>query len=203
VSHEPPPDTASPPVRVAVYGGSFDPPHVAHQQAVRLVANLGEIDRVVVLPVFEHAFDKSLASFEHRVRMCELCMLERPNVEVSRLEATLKRPNYTLNTLQAMLAAHPDYQLRLVVGADVLQDAGKWHRFDDVVALAPLLPLGRVGVSTERAPAAVLPDVSSTEIRNELARRATAHVPPELRARLSWALAPAVLDYIEAHDLYR
>ncbi|HEU5073454.1 MAG TPA: adenylyltransferase/cytidyltransferase family protein, partial [Polyangiaceae bacterium] len=68
------------PVRVAVYGGSFDPPHVAHQAAVRLVANLDEIDRVLVLPVFEHAFDKSLASFEHRVRMCELCMLEQPNV---------------------------------------------------------------------------------------------------------------------------
>ena len=186
-----------------MYGGSFDPPHVAHQQAVRLVVNLGEIDRVVVLPVFEHAFDKSLASFEHRVRMCELCMLELPNVEVSRLESTLKRPNYTLNTLEAMLAAHPEYRLRLVVGADVLQDAGKWHRFDDVIALAPLLPLGRVGVSHEGAPAAVLPNVSSTEIRSELAGRATAELRPDLRARLSWALAPAVLDYIEAHDLYR
>ena len=121
------------------------------------MAELPEIDRALVVPVFEHAFDKSLASFDHRVRMCELCMLERPNITVSRLEATLAPPNYTLNTLRALLALHPEYRLRLVVGADVLQDAGRWHRFDEVIALAPLLPLGRVGVSCEAAPAPVEP----------------------------------------------
>lgn len=192
-----------PPLRVAVYGGSFDPPHTAHQEAVRLVADLPEIDRVLVVPVFEHAFDKSLASFEHRVRMCELCMLTRPTIRVSRLEAALEPPNYTLNTLRALLAAHPEYRLRLVVGADVLQDAVRWHRFDEVIVLAPLLPLGRVGVTCEGAPLPVLPDVSSTEIRRQLSGRPTAPIPPEVRARLSGVLAPAVLDYIEAHDLYR
>jgi len=188
---------------VAVYGGSFDPPHVAHQQAVRLVAEHPEIDRLLVLPVFEHAFDKSLAGFEHRVRMCELCMLERPNVEVSRLEAQLERPNFTLHTLQALRDAHPEYRLRLVVGADVLQDAAKWHRFDEVIALAPLLPLGRVGVDSRAAPAPVLPDVSSTEIRTVLAARDGAELSPAVRARLSALVPEAVLDYIGAHDLYR
>lgn len=198
-----PPIDASVPLRVAVYGGSFDPPHVAHQAAVRLVANLDEVDRVLVLPVFEHAFDKSLASFEHRVRMCELCMLEHPNVEVSRVEATLERPNYTLNTLHALLEAHPEYRLRLVVGADVLQDATKWHRFEEVIALAPLLPLGRVGVTSDAAPPPVLPDVSSTEVRAALAGRPSARLSPALRARMNQLLAPAVIEYIEAHDLYR
>ena len=199
MSSEPSPE----PLRVALYGGSFDPPHVAHQEAVRLVAEHPEVDRLLVLPVFEHAFDKSLAAFEHRVAMCELCMLAHPNVEVSRLEAHLERPNFTLNTLQALLAAHPEYRLRLVVGADVLQDAAKWHRFEDVIALAPLLPLGRVGVLSTAAPPPVLPDVSSTEIRKQLARRGTAELPSELRAHLSSLVAAPVLDYIEAHDLYR
>lgn len=202
MSPEPPHD-APLPLRVAVYGGSFDPPHVAHQQAVRFVASLPEIDHVVVLPVFEHAFDKSLASFEHRVAMCELCMLDRPNVEVSRLEATLERPNFTLNTLRALRAGHPEYRLRLVVGADVLQDVSKWHRFEEVVALAPLLPLGRVGVPSGAAPPPVLPDISSTQIRKALAGRATAELAPELRTRVSQLLDPRVLDYIEANDLYR
>lgn len=198
-----PPHEASSPVRVAVYGGSFDPPHTAHQEAVRFVASLPEIDRVLVIPVFEHAFDKSLASFDHRTAMCELCMLDQPNVEVSRLEATLQRPNFTLNTLQALLAAHPEYRLRLVVGADVLQDAAKWHRFEDVIALAPLLPLGRVGVPSKAAPPPVLPEVSSTQIRGALAGRTTARLVPELRARVSKLLDPRVLAYIEANDLYR
>ena len=198
-----PPHEASSPHRVAVYGGSFDPPHTAHREAVRFVANLEEIDRVLVIPVFEHAFDKSLASFDHRTAMCELCMLDHPNVEVSRVEATLERPNFTLNTLQALLAAHPEYRLRLVVGADVLQDAAKWHRFEDVVALAPLLPLGRVGVPSNVAPPPVLPEVSSTQIRGALAGRTTARLVPELRTHVSKLLDPRVLAYIEANDLYR
>lgn len=202
MSLEAPADAASL-VRVAVYGGSFDPPHIAHQAAVQLVANLDGVDRVLVVPVFEHAFDKSLASFEHRVAMCELCMLESPNVEISRLEASLERPNFTLNTLQALVREHPEFRLRLVVGADVLQDVGRWHRFDEVVAMAPLLPLGRVGVASDAAPAPVLPDVSSTEIRRALAGRATARLTPELRARMGQVLSERVIEYIETHDLYR
>ncbi|HEU5077551.1 MAG TPA: nicotinate (nicotinamide) nucleotide adenylyltransferase, partial [Polyangiaceae bacterium] len=124
-------------------------------------------------------------------------------VEVSRVEATLERPNYTLHTLHALLEAHPEYRLRLVVGADVLQDATKWHRFDEVIALAPLLPLGRAGVPSDAAPPPVLPDVSSTEVRAALAGRPHANLSPALRARMSQLLAPAVLEYIEAHDLYR
>lgn len=161
------------------------------------------MDRVLVVPVFEHAFDKRLAAFEHRVRMCELCMRDNPNVVVSRVEATLERPNFTLNTLRALKRSHPEYELRLVVGADVLRDAAKWHRFDEVIELAPLLPLGRVGVTTEQAPAPVLPDVSSTQIRQLLSERPSKRVPEAARERLQHWLPPEVLDYIEKHDLYR
>jgi nicotinate-nucleotide adenylyltransferase len=190
-------------MRVAVFGGSFDPPHSAHQQAVRLLTRLPEVDRVLVVPVFEHAFDKSLAPFEHRVRMCEISMLENDRVSVSPIEASLARPSYTLHTLRALHEQHPDYSLRLVVGADVLQDATKWHRFDEVCRLAPLLPLGRKGVKSRLAPQAVLPEVSSTEIRELLRGRASSSVPPKVRGRLLELVPPEVLAYIEAHDLYR
>src|SRR5690606_9169366 len=113
-------------MRVAVFGGSFDPPHLAHQQAVRHLLRSPEVDRVLVVPVYEHAFDKALAPFEHRVRMCELSMLEDDRVTVSRIEASLGRPSYTLHTLRALHQQHPSWSLRLVVGADVLHDATKW-----------------------------------------------------------------------------
>jgi nicotinate-nucleotide adenylyltransferase len=190
-------------MRVGVYGGSFDPPHVAHQRAVELVAASPEIDRVLVVPVYEHAFDKALVAFEHRVRMCELCMLGHPDVEVSPLEAELEAPSFTLNTLRALSLRHPDYELRLVVGADVLRDVGKWHRFGEVCALAPLFPLGRAGVLSDAAPPAVLPDVSSSEVRALLRGRTSAELPEELQQRLEPLVPASVLAYIEAHDLYR
>jgi len=57
---------------VAIYGGSFDPPHVSHVLAAVYALKIAGFERVLVVPVFEHAFHKQLTPFEHRTRMCEL-----------------------------------------------------------------------------------------------------------------------------------
>jgi nicotinate-nucleotide adenylyltransferase len=183
---------------VAFYGGSFDPPHVAHVLAASYVLATGSFARVLVVPVAAHALDKQLVAFEHRVRMCELALGWLPGVEVSRVEQSLPLPSRTLNTLKALKAAHPDWALRLVIGADVLLETQKWHAFEQVAGLAPPLVLGRVGVAHPGAPPAILPDVSSTRVRELLARRADPGVAEELHR-----LVPrAVLEYIEARGLY-
>jgi nicotinate-nucleotide adenylyltransferase len=69
-------------MKVACYGGSFDPPHVAHVLLAAYVLTVEAFERVLVMPVFSHAFDKQLAPFEHRLRMCELAMGWLPRVEV-------------------------------------------------------------------------------------------------------------------------
>jgi len=189
--------------RVAVYGGSFDPPHLAHRRAVELLALSGEFDRVLVVPVHEHALEKRLAPYDHRIRMCEASMLVAGSVEVSRIESELEPPNYTLHTLHALRERLPSAEFRLVVGADVLLEADRWHAFDEVIRLAPLYPLGRVGVPSDEAPVPVLPEVSSSEVRASLRGRPEGPLAAALRARLESWLWPAVIDYIEAHDLYR
>src|SRR5688572_21772618 len=112
---------------VAFYGGSFDPPHVAHVLAASYVLATGAFERVLVVPVPAHALDKRLAPFEDRVEMCELALGWLPGVEVSRIEQSLPLPSRTLYTLKALKSAHPDWSLRLVIGADVLLETQKWH----------------------------------------------------------------------------
>jgi nicotinate-nucleotide adenylyltransferase len=183
-------------MKVAVYGGSFDPPHVAHVLAAAYVLSMGDFARVIVVPVFRHAFEKDLTSFEHRVRMCELAFAALP-VEVSRIEQRLGPPSYTLHTIERLLAYHPSYEPSLVVGSDVLYESSKWHRIERLIELAPLFVLGRAGQAHPDAPAAVLPEVCSTEIRAKLRRRP----PLDPGAR---ALVPrAVLEYILQHGLYQ
>jgi len=152
-------------VAIAVYGGSFDPPHIAHVLATQYVLSIGEVSEVWVLPVYEHAFQKALTPFELRVEMCCAAFQNDARVHVSELERQLPRPNFTLNTLEAIRSQRPGEELRLIVGADVIADSKNWHRFEEVEALAPPLVLGRAGVSSATAPPAVLPEVSSTEIR--------------------------------------
>ena len=186
-------------MKVGFYGGSFDPPHVAHVLLVAYLLAVEDLERVLVVPVFSHAFDKQLAQFEHRQRMCELAMGRLPGVEVSPLEASLGAPSLTLRTLEQLRQTHPDYDLRLVVGADVLGEEHQWHAFDRILEVARPLVVGRVGATHPAAPPPLLPDVSSSRVRALLQHRDQAEVRTELRM-----LVPRqVLDYIEREGLYR
>ncbi|HEX2730444.1 MAG TPA: nicotinate-nicotinamide nucleotide adenylyltransferase [Polyangiaceae bacterium] len=194
-------------MRVAIFGGSFNPPHTAHVLAARYALEAG-FDKVLAVVVHTHAFAKQLASFEHRVRMCELAFVGLERVEVSRIEQSLPAPNYTLTTVQAIAAAHPDWQLRLLVGSDVLKDVHAWHAFDEVVKRAPLLVLGRAddGGVTEVAyhgiVQAELPRVSSSEVRRALALVSNGSATSGEREWLALHVPKGVLDYALEHHLY-
>ena len=179
-------------VEWAVFGGSFDPPHAAHVMAAAYVLAAHGVARVLVTPTAAHAFGKRLSSFEDRLRMCELAFAPLRDVELCPIERSLPQPNYTLTTLQALAAQHPDVQLRLVLGTDLKAETHAWHDFDSIRALAPPLWVSRQGHEADSGDPA-LPDISSTEIRRRL-------LAGESTTGL---LSPAVADYIRDHGLYR
>ncbi len=181
-------------MKVAFYGGSFNPPHVGHVLAAAYALSVG-FDKVLAVVVASHAFPKELAAFEHRARMAELAFAPISGVEVSRVEASLPSPSYTLQTLQLLHEQHPSWDLQLLVGSDVLADVERWHAFDEVKKLAPLFLLARAGHPSEELPT-LLPEVSSTEIRARLGQN------PKQDAWLSRVVPKGVLRYIEEHQLY-
>ncbi|WP_437337659.1 nicotinate (nicotinamide) nucleotide adenylyltransferase [Sorangium sp. So ce394] len=195
--------------RVAIFGGSFNPPHVAHVLAATYAISVAPIDEVLVVPVYRHPFSKELAPFEHRLAMCQLALGWLPRVSVSAVERDLGGESLTLRTLEHLAAAHPGWAMRLLVGADVLPDLPRWHRFDRIEQLAPPIVLGRSGFAATAAepldaaadprpllrPADVLlPQISSSEIRRAFAAG-------DLEA-VRQRVPRAVLDYALAHGLY-
>jgi nicotinate-nucleotide adenylyltransferase len=181
-------------MNVAVFGGSFNPPHVAHVLACALVLSMEDIERLLVVPAYRHPFAKPLEPFDDRVVMCELAMAWMPRVEVSRVEQQLGGESRTLRTLEHLAKAHPNYRLRLVLGADVLADAPRWFGFEAIAKLAPPIVLGRAGVDAPGAGPTLLPDVSSTHVRAAIARGAW----DEAGA----VLPRAVLAHVRAKGLY-
>jgi len=179
---------------VAVFGGSFNPPHVAHVLAVTWVLASEDVDRVLVVPAFRHPFAKALAPFEARVRMCELAMGWLPHVTVSTVEADLGGDSLTLRTLEHLAALHPDWTMRLVMGADLVLEADKWFRFDRVQELARPLVVGRVGFDVKGAPPPVLPAISSTDVR--------ARIADGRWEELASLVPRRVLGYVREHRLY-
>ncbi len=181
---------------VALFGGSFNPPHVAHQLVALYVLETQPVDELWFVPVYEHVFGKDLAAYEERVRMCEMAVAPLGSrVRVDRTEEVLARaPGFagsrTLDLVEHLTRTHPDTSFRLVVGSDILGEIDKWHRWDDVVALAPLIVIGRAGHLPEGsiATGVTMPEVSSTLVR-QLARSGD-------YARLASLVPSSVMRYI-------
>ncbi len=182
--------------RIAVFGGTFDPPHAAHVMVAAYVLAVAEVDRMLVIPSLEHPLDKEACTpFEHRHRMCELAFADLRRVEVSRIEEELGGRSYTLRTIEELGRRIPGATFRLVIGTDILGEIDRWHAFDRVAELAPPLVVGRSGYDArgwETLPVE-LPPISSTEIRRRLAAGEDVH-----------GLVPrSVLDHVRAEGLYR
>jgi nicotinate-nucleotide adenylyltransferase len=179
---------------VAIFGGSFNPPHVAHLLAAALVLATCEVDLLLVVPTYSHPFAKPLAPFEDRVTMCARALGWLPGVEISRVEQELGGESRTLRTLEHLQAAHPDWAMRLVLGSDAFAESAKWFRFDLVRALAPPIVLRRAGTAEDAGPP-LLPRVSSTEVRARIARGAW--------DELQEIVPSSVLSHIRERGLYR
>ena len=188
-------------MRVALFGGSFNPPHVAHQLVALYVLETQPIDELWFVPTYAHPFGKQLAAYDHRVAMCERAAAPLgPRACTSRAEAELAaRPGFvTSHTIDLVdyLAAQ-GHQLRLVVGSDILGDAASWHRWDEVVARAPLIVVGRGGHALPQGSIATpvtMPEISATHVRDLLARGAS---------DVSGLVPREVLRYIAQHTLYK
>ena len=203
--------------RIALFGGSFNPPHVAHQLVALYILETQPVDELWFVPTYAHPFGKKLASYAARIQMCELAAASLgPRVKVSRVEEELaQRPDFvasrTLDLVEHL--ANEGHELRLVVGTDILSETQKWHRWEDVVAKAPLIVVGRAGHDVPigtTVTGVTMPEISSTRIRELLAKnrpiprastepRADGAENDEIRA----LLPKEVLWYIAEHHLYR
>ena len=203
-------------MRVALFGGSFDPPHVAHQLACLYALATQDIDQVWMVPCFQHAFDKRSAPFGHRVALCRLAAAAIPRVQVCTIEEELGGPSYTLVTVRALQARHPEHDFQIMIGADLLKERERWHGWDELSRLVPFLVLGRAGSGAE-APAVVDREARGAAVVDREARSAavvdqvvlpavsSTRVRALLKAgqRPTGLVAREVLDYIEEHRLYR
>ncbi len=156
-------------LRVGVYGGSLNPPHIGHAMLAASLSHHPEINKVII-PVCYQQTGKDLLSFEHRFAMSQLAFGWIPNVEVTDIERELGGESLSLRTMQELKRRNPSWALRFVAGADVIRSMPTWDRADELMAIAPPLPFGRVGVEPAGPgyPPAFLPQVSSSDVRKLL-----------------------------------
>jgi nicotinate-nucleotide adenylyltransferase len=180
-------------VRVGVFGGEFDPPHLAHVAVARTARDQLALDRLLVVPAGtppHRAASTTPAAV--RLRMAELAFAGERAIEVSSIEIDRGGTSHTLETLETLA---PLGELFLIMGADQLASFDSWREPEAIRELATLVVAPRTGfapTSGGEVPLQMAPvDLSSTDVRERL------------RAGDGEQLVPAaVLALIRAQGLY-
>jgi nicotinate-nucleotide adenylyltransferase len=199
-------------MRVALFGGSFDPPHHGHIAIATAAADVFDLDSVLFAPAGRQPLkpDGVPAAFADRLAMVELACRADPRFVVSDLDAPRGdgNPNYTVETLATLHETMPDVRLFNLVGADSFLSLPRWREPDRLLELAewivvsrpgfPLANLSALGLTPrERGRVHLLQsvheDVAATNLRERL----------EAGDQCADVLDPAVSAYIQAHHLYR
>jgi nicotinate-nucleotide adenylyltransferase len=187
-------------MRLAIFGGTFDPIHNAHLAVARRTACDLHLDRILFVPAAHppHKAGVTHAPYDDRVRMIELACQGEPRFEVSRLEEGTAR-SYSIDTIEKVrLGVKPHDELFFIIGADAFAEIRTWHRWEDVARAVCFIVVSRPGhpyevppqARVERLDSVELP-VSSSEIRRALAANEYTVAVPE-----------RVLEYILEHKLY-
>lgn len=195
--------------RIAVYGGSFDPPHKGHKLLAKNLAEKCGAEKVIIIPASVSPFKSTTsANAEDRLEMCRLAFFEDIYC-VSDIEISRGGKSYTVDTLKQLKEENPDTELFLFMGDDMLLSFDKWYRYGEILELCTLVCACRTQNLKElenmksfvrdvlRAEDRVLIcecvpyEISSTEIRASLKDKKTD------------CLSASVYNYITEKGLYK
>jgi len=194
--------------KIAIFGGTFNPPHIGHRFMLEGIARQSEIEKILIMPAKMPPHKSDVVSAEHRVNMCKRAFYGIEKSEICLEELNLPGKSYTVNTLHHLIKKGIKNPV-LVIGADSLVNFYKWYRYDEILSLAELYLYKREGIDVsvllsakkelEKKGAKITildicpPAVSSTDIRAAFGKA----------ENLKSLLEPNVLKYINEHSLYR
>ena len=176
---------------IAVYGGSFNPPHLGHREAVITALEALKPDLLLIMPDHEpphKEMEEGSPTPEQRLELCRLTFGDLEQVEISSLELERNGKSYTYDTVLELEERFPDARLTLIIGTDMILTFEEWYHFEYLLAHCRLAAMARDPEDDERLRAAAehlrgtygaeiillnhtpLP-MSSTELRGMLRRR--------------------------------
>ncbi|WP_457748802.1 nicotinate (nicotinamide) nucleotide adenylyltransferase [Sulfurimonas sp.] len=151
---------------IALYGGSFDPPHLAHEAIVKTLRELDFIDKVVVMPTFLNPFKEAFtAPAELRLKWLKDIFSSYKDVEISSYEVDLKRKVPTIETVKHLLKSYD--KIYVLIGADNLQSLPHWYKFNELNKLVTFIVATRDDIEIPKnfIRLEINEDISSSKLR--------------------------------------
>jgi len=188
-------------MKLGIFGGSFDPPHVGHLIVADDAAAALDLERVLFIPTGEHPLKgaRVVAPADLRLEMVRAATEGSELFAVDSREMMRPGPSYTLDTVEELVAENPGSELYLLVGTDILAELQRWHRIEEIGKRARIAVMSRADVTG--------PVVDFDTIRVEVTHIAVSS--SEIRERIHggrpyrYLVPPGVKRIIEQHGLYR
>jgi nicotinate-nucleotide adenylyltransferase len=199
------------PSGTGVFGGTFDPIHLAHLALADAARESGDLARVLFVPAAVQPFKQEIAitPAADRLAMVELAIAGNPAFAVSRIELDRPGPSYTVDTLDALAADPANGELSLILSAETFLQLPRWRDADRIVALARLIVAPRDGYP-DAGPEFLTDHFGPTGVRALFLDGPRLRISAsELRSRaaaghtLRYLVPDAVAAYIGDHGLYR
>ena len=165
------------PQTIGVFGGSFSPVHLGHQQVVQAVLEQGRVDQVWLLPCKKHTFGKTMQATGQRLSCLNKLIIGLPEktrkkVRIEEWELHQNGLSISYQTLLALRQRQPEFDYKFIIGSDQVQDFPKWHEYQKLLDEFGVLVYPRVPyLNPQLLPGmlflADLPtiNISSTQIR--------------------------------------
>lgn len=195
------------PMRIGVFGGTFDPVHNAHVAMAEQAAMKFHLSRVLFVPArLSPHKSEAPADARHRVAMLALALAGRPDWSIGLEELDREGPSYTVDTLRSLSARSLHAELWLLMGTDALAGLARWKDPEEIVRRARIAAFYR---DPYRGSGLVLPDVEGLSQRLEVFDAGSVRISAtQLRNELSRGVSPAgrvpaaVAEYITKQGLY-
>jgi len=195
-------------VRIALFGGTFDPVHYGHLRLAEEAREAAGLERVLFVPAHMSPFrqQEPLSESRHRLLMTRLAVADNPAFEASDIEIQRGGVSYTVDTVTTLRALYPDDELFLILGADALLGFPNWYRAaaiaHECILLVGVRPHYDLQAAMGHLPDEIRPrvqpvpmtplDISASDIRQRIrAGRSIRYLTP-----------PNVIEYIQQHRLY-
>ena len=187
-------------MRIAVFGGSFNPPHNGHVEAAKAAARELCTDKLIIVPAARPPHkvqEPDSPSAEERFALSQLAFVALPSIEVSGLELRREAVGYTVDTLTELKSIYPNDEFFLLMGSDMFMSFETWKDYKRIMGLATLAAFSRENDETQKIhlqaeyykktygalinEIGFIPtEVSSTELRQQLKNRGGNNFLPEL-----------------------
>jgi len=191
-------------MKIGIFGGTFNPPHLGHLIVAEHVRIEYSLDRVMFMPasIPPHKLREQLVSSEHRAAMLRLAIQDNPNFDISQTELERGGISFTIDTLRELTKTHSEDHLFLLIGMDNLLEFHTWKSPHEILDVATVVVMTRPGFTTTENPLlknevlkiCIVPEIaiSSREIRKRIKEGKSIH----------YLVPDTVREYIRKHQLY-